>query len=77
MAATTALGEFGYYLAIGLSIGIAAIGTALAQSRIGASAAGMIAEDPDLFGKGLLLTVIPETMVLFGLIVALIMLFVA
>lgn len=56
----------------GLAIGLSALGTAWAQSKIGAAAVGAMAEDEDLFGKGLILTVIPETMVIFGLVVALI-----
>ena len=64
---------------IALSAGIAIVGaglaTAKAQADIGSAAVGAVAEDPSLFGKGLTLVVIPETIVIFGLIVALILLF--
>ncbi len=60
----------------GISIGVAGMATARAQADIGAAAVGAVAEDPALFGKGLILTVIPETIVIFGLVVALILLFV-
>lgn len=56
----------------GIAIGLAALGTAWAQASIGASAVGAMAEDDSLFGKGLIMTVIPETMVIFGLVVSLI-----
>ncbi|MFO7619505.1 MAG: ATPase [Thermoplasmata archaeon] len=54
----------------GLAIGLAALGAGLAQMAIGAAAMGAIAEDEKTFGKGLLLMVLPETMVLFGFLIA-------
>jgi len=63
-------------LGAGLAIGVAGMATAKAQAEIGAAAVGAVAEDPNMFGKGLILTVIPETIVIFGLVVALILLFV-
>jgi V/A-type H+-transporting ATPase subunit K len=42
---------------------------------IGAAAVGAIAENKDFFGLGLLFTVIPETIVIFGLVVGLLLLF--
>ena len=50
----------------GLALGLAGIGTGLSQGPIGAAAVGMIAEDGSKFGTGLLFTVLPETVVLFG-----------
>jgi V/A-type H+-transporting ATPase subunit K len=50
----------------GLALGLAAIGTGIAQSRIGAAGAGTIAEKPDLLGVIILLIAIPETMVILG-----------
>lgn len=55
-----------------LAVGLSAIGTAYAQGKIGAAGMGALAEDDSLFGQVLILTVIPETMVIFGLVVALI-----
>ncbi|MBI4393259.1 MAG: hypothetical protein HY556_05610 [Euryarchaeota archaeon] len=54
----------------GLAVGIAGLGTGLAQKDIGAAAVGAIAEDSKFFGRGLTLMVIPETIVLFGLVIA-------
>ena len=54
----------------GLAIGVSAIATAMAEKQIGAAAVGAMAEKESLFGKGLILTVIPETIVIFGLVVA-------
>ena len=60
----------------GLAVGLAGIGAGLGEQGIGAAAEGAMAEDPKFFGRGLLMTVIPETIVIFGLVVSLILLFV-
>ncbi len=57
----------------GLSVGLAGIGTGLAQYSIGAAAVAATAEDEKNFGKGLVLTVIPETIVIFGLVMAILL----
>jgi len=54
----------------GLAIGLSAIGAGWAEANIGAAAVGAMAENEKLFGKALILTVIPETLVIFGLVVA-------
>ncbi len=56
----------------GLAVGLSAIATGYAQAKIGAAGVGALAEDDSLFGQALILTVIPETAVIFGLVVALI-----
>ena len=59
-------------IAIGaaLAVGLAGLATAIAQKDIGSSAVGAIAENEKLFGKGLTMMVIPETIVIFGLVIA-------
>ncbi|MDW5561636.1 MAG: ATPase [Methanomassiliicoccus sp.] len=57
----------------GLAVGLAGVGSAIAEASIGAAAVGAMAEDEKLFGKGLILTVIPETIVIFGLVVAILL----
>jgi V/A-type H+-transporting ATPase subunit K len=54
----------------GLAIGLGAVGTGIAQSRIGGAAAGVVAERPEMFGIMLVLLVIPETLVIFGFVIA-------
>ena len=54
----------------GVAIGLSAIAAAMAEKTIGAAAVGAMAEKEELFGKGLILTVIPETLVIFGLVIA-------
>ena len=58
-----------------IAVGLCAIGTGLAQSRIGAAGAGTIAEKPEAAGTIILLLAIPETMVILGFVVAIVMLF--
>jgi V/A-type H+-transporting ATPase subunit K len=51
-----------------------AFAAAIAEKEIGTAAVGAMAEKEGLFGKGLILTVIPETIVIFGLVVAVLIL---
>ncbi|MBW2999871.1 V-type ATP synthase subunit K [Candidatus Woesearchaeota archaeon] len=61
-------------LAASIAIGVSSIATAIAEKAIGSAAVGAMAEKEALFGKGLILTVIPETIVIFGLVVAILVL---
>ena len=54
----------------GLAVGLSALGTGYAQSRIGAAGIGAIAEKPELTGRVILLLAIPETLVILGFAVA-------
>ena len=62
-------------IAIGAGIAIAGagIGPALAQKDIGAAAVGATAENDKMFGRGLVAMVIPETIVIFGFVIAVIL----
>ena len=57
-------------IASSLAIGISAIAAGIAEKEIGSAAIGAMAEKSDTFGKGLILTVIPETLVIFGFVMA-------
>jgi V/A-type H+/Na+-transporting ATPase subunit K len=59
----------------GLAVGLTGLGTGVAEMGIGSAAVGAVAENKDMFGLALLFTVIPETIVIFGLVVALLLLF--
>src|SRR5947199_8835916 len=61
-------------MAIALTVAGTGLATAWAEKVIGAASVGAIAEKPELFGRVLPLVVIPETIVIFGLIMALLML---
>lgn len=54
----------------GLAVGLAAIGTGIAQGPIGSAGVGAITEKPELLGRVILLVAIPETVVILGFAVA-------
>ncbi len=62
-------------LGAGIAVGLTGIGTGIAEMGIGSAAVGAVAENKDMFGLALLFTVIPETIVIFGLVVGLLVLF--
>ncbi len=62
-------------IAAALAVGLTGLGTGVAEMAIGSAAVGATAENKDIFGLALLFTVIPETIVIFGLVVALLVLF--
>jgi V/A-type H+-transporting ATPase subunit K len=62
-------------LSAAIAVAIPAIATAWAQSRIGSSAAGALAEKPELSGTMIIMLAIPETMVILGFVVAVLILF--
>jgi V/A-type H+-transporting ATPase subunit K len=59
-------------IAVGAGIAIAggALGTAWAQSAIGAAGMGLLAEKDGKEGIALIMLALPETIVLFGTVVA-------
>jgi V/A-type H+/Na+-transporting ATPase subunit K len=57
-------------IGIGLAVGLSALGTGLAQSRIGPAGLGSAAEKPEMLGMALIFLLLPETLVIFGLVVA-------
>lgn len=61
-------------IGMGLAVGLSAIGTGLAQSRIGAAGLGSAVEKPESLGVALIFLLLPETLVIFGLVVAFILL---
>ena len=61
-------------MSAGVAIGVSAIAAAWAEKEIAVAAIGAMAEKEELFGKGLILTVIPETLVIFGLVIAILIL---
>ncbi|MDS0476659.1 hypothetical protein [Natrinema sp. 1APR25-10V2] len=54
--------------AAAIGIGLAAIGAGYAERGIGASVIGALAEDSISPGIGILMTVLPETLVIFALV---------
>ncbi len=51
-----------------------AIATGIAQSSIGSAGIGLLAEKPEEMGRVLLFLVLPETLIIFGFVVAILIL---
>jgi V/A-type H+-transporting ATPase subunit K len=62
--------DWGIPIGAGIAFGLGALGTGIAQSKIGAAGAGTIAERPETFGLMVILVAIPETLVILGFVVA-------
>lgn len=62
--------DWGIPVGAGIAFGLGALGTGIAQSKIGAAGAGTIAEKPETFGLMIILVAIPETLVILGFVVA-------
>jgi V/A-type H+-transporting ATPase subunit K len=60
-------------LAASFAIGIPALATAYAQAKIGSAGAGTVAEKPETAGTIIIMEAIPETIVILGFVVAIMM----
>ena len=74
MAAAEAAGMIA--IGAGLAVGLAGLGSGIAEKDIGAAAVGANTEKPSLFGRAMIFTVLPETIVIFGLVIAIMAIFV-
>lgn len=61
-------------LAAALAVGLPALATGWAQSRIGPAAAASLTERPEMGVTAILLIAIPETMAILGFVVAVLIL---
>ena len=57
-------------MAAALVMATAAFATAWAEKVVGAAAVGAMAENEKLFGRGIVFMVLPETIIVFGLLIA-------
>lgn len=55
-------------LGAGVVLGLAAMGTGIAQNGIGAAVVGAVAEDPKFLGRGFILLAFVETILIFGFV---------
>jgi V/A-type H+-transporting ATPase subunit K len=69
----TGVATFGLALGAAVAVVGGAIGTGMAQSSIGTAAMGVLAERPDDAGKLLIWLVIPETIVIFGFVLGILL----
>ena len=61
-------------VAAAIAVGVSAIATAWVQSRIGSAGAGALAEKPEVRGTIIVMLAIPETLVILGFVVAVLIL---
>jgi V/A-type H+-transporting ATPase subunit K len=61
-------------LSAALAVGLPALATAWAQSKIGPAGAASLAEKPELGTTVIIMVAIPETMVILGFVVAIMIL---
>lgn len=66
-------GAGGFGIGAGLAIGLAAIGAGISQGALGSTALGIAAEKPEFESKVLLYIVLPETILLFGFLIAILL----
>jgi len=64
------------YLASAIAVSIPAIATGYAQSKIGAAGSGAMAENRELFVPVMILVALPETTVILGFVIAILVLFI-
>jgi V/A-type H+/Na+-transporting ATPase subunit K len=60
--------------AAALAVGVTALATAWVQSRIGSAGAGALAEKPEVRGTIIVMLAIPETLVILGFVIAVLIL---
>ena len=53
-------------IGVGIALGLAGLGAGYSQAAIGSAAVGMLAEDGSKFGYALLVTALPESIVILG-----------
>ncbi len=70
----TGIRILGVTIAAALAIGLAGLGTARVQAAVGAGGTGALAEKPELFASILILYAIPETIVVLGFVIAILIL---
>lgn len=62
-------------LGIALAVGLSGIGSAKGVGLVGESAAGLMTEQPEKFGKALVLELLPGTQGLYGFVIGILILF--
>ncbi len=74
-AAASGAGDSLKYLAAAIAVGLACIASGMAVGKIGAAAMGAMSENPELSGKALPFVGLAEGICLWGMLVAVLILF--
>ena len=70
IALGTALAAIG----AGVAIGFAGLGSGLGQGMAAAGSVGAVAEDNDMFARGIIFSALPETQAIYGFLIAILLL---
>jgi V/A-type H+-transporting ATPase subunit K len=70
IALGTALAAIG----AGVAVGFAGLGSGLGQGIAAAGSVGAVAEDSDMFARGILFSALPETQAIYGFLIAILLL---
>jgi len=63
------------YYAVALTVGLACLGAGYAVGKVGSAAMGVLAEKPELFGRVLIFVALAEGIAIYGVGVAVLLLF--
>ncbi len=69
VALGTALAAIG----AGIAIGFAGLGSGIGQGIAAAGSVGAVAEDEDMFARGIIFTALPETQAIYGFLIAILL----
>ena len=58
----------------GVAIGFAGLGSGLGQGMASAGSVGAVAEDNDMFARGIIFSALPETQAIYGFLIAILLL---
>ncbi|WP_048191515.1 ATP synthase subunit K [Methanobacterium sp. SMA-27] len=58
----------------GIAVGMAGLGSGIGQGIAAAGSVGAVAEDPDMFARGIIFTALPETQAIYGFLIAILLL---
>ena len=67
--------EAGKFIGAGLAVGLAGLGSSIGMGNASAAAIGAISENDELFGTALIFVVLIEAVAIYGLLVALLLIF--
>lgn len=66
-------GKFLATIGAGLAVGIAGMGAGIGVGIAGAAGSGIVAEQPDKFGRALVFQALPQTQAIYGLLIAILL----
>ncbi len=68
------LGQALAAIGAGVAVGMAGLGSGIGQGIAASGAVGAVAEDEDMFARGLIFTALPETQAIYGFLIAILLL---